>query len=132
MPKLLLPVDGSAVSLRMAEALQSLWPSYPPVRDAVLAYDGTEPMTDASGQPLTRWDGETYKPHPVTGQQVPDEAAQVVQWRYLNPRQAQWPKADFIVGNPPFIGNKRMRVALGDGYADALRAAWPEVPESAD
>ncbi len=101
-------------------------------RDAVLAYDRQEPMTDANGQPLTRWDGETYKPHPATGQPVPDEAAQVVQWRYLNPRQAEWPRADFIVGNPPFIGNKRMRVALGDGYADALRAAWPEVPESAD
>ena len=101
-------------------------------RDAVLAYDGTEPMTDAAGQVLTRWDGETFKPHPATGQPVPDEAAQVVQWRYLNPRQAEWPKADFIVGNPPFIGNKRMRLALGDGYADALRTAWPQVPESAD
>lgn len=101
-------------------------------RDAVLAYDRQEPMTDATGQVLTRWDGVTFKPHPATGQPVPDEAAQVVQWRYVNPRQAQWPKADFIVGNPPFIGNKRMRVALGDGYSDALRAAWPEVPESAD
>ncbi len=101
-------------------------------RDAVLAYDSTEPMTDAAGQVLTRWDGETFKPHPATGQPVPDEAAQVLQWRYLNPRQAEWPKADFIVGNPPFIGNKRMRLALGDGYADALRAAWPQVPESAD
>jgi len=101
-------------------------------RDAVLAYDRQEPMTDAAGKVLTRWDGETVKPHPVTGQPVPDEASQVVQWRYVNPRQAEWPKADFIVGNPPFIGNKRMRVALGDGYADALRAAWPEVPESAD
>jgi hypothetical protein len=101
-------------------------------RDAVLAYDRQEPMTDASGKVLTRWDGETFKPHPVTCQPVPDEAAQVVQWRYVNPRQAEWPQADFIVGNPPFIGNKRMRVALGDGYADALRAAWPEVPESAD
>lgn len=101
-------------------------------RDAVLAYDRQEPMTNAVGQVLTRWDGVTFKPHPVTGQPVPDEAARVVQWRYLNPGQAQWPKADFIVGNPPFIGNKRMRVALGDGYADALRTAWPEVPESAD
>ena len=101
-------------------------------RDAVLAYDRQEPMTDAAGKVLTRWDGETVKLHPATGQPVPDEAAQVVQWRYVNPRQAEWPKADFIVGNPPFIGNKRMRVALGDGYADALRAAWPEVPESAD
>lgn len=101
-------------------------------RDAVLDYDRQEPMTDASGKVLTRWDGDTFKPHPVTGQPVPDEAAQVTQWRFVNPRQAEWPKADFIVGNPPFIGNKRMRVALGDGYADALRTAWPDVPESAD
>lgn len=101
-------------------------------RDAVLAYDRQEPMTDATGKVLTRWDEETYKIHPVTGQPVPDEAAQVVQWRYVNPRQAEWPKADFIVGNPPFIGAKYVRSALGDGYADALRAVWPEVPESAD
>jgi hypothetical protein len=101
-------------------------------RDAVLAYDRQELMTDAAGQVVMRWDGVTAKPHPVTGLLVPDEAAQVPQWRYVNPRQAAWPRADFIVGNPPFIGNKRMRVALGDGYADALRAAWPEVPESAD
>jgi hypothetical protein len=101
-------------------------------RDAVLAFDRHEPMTDEHGQVITRWDGETTKPHPVTGEPVPDESAQVVQLRYLNPRQAEWPSAEFIVGNPPFIGNKRMRAALGDGYVDAMRAAWPEVPESAD
>ena len=101
-------------------------------RDAVLAYDRQEPMTDALGRVVTRWDGETTRPHPVTGQPVPDEAAQVLQWRYLNPRQADWPQADFIVGNPPFIGASTMRAALGDGYVEALRAAWPELPESAD
>lgn len=101
-------------------------------RDAVLAYDRQEPLTDAAGRPVTRWDGTSTKPHPVTGQPVPDEAAQALQWRYLNPRQAEWPRADFIVGNPPFIGNKRMRTVLGDGYADALRNTWPQVPESAD
>jgi hypothetical protein len=63
---------------------------------------------------------------------VPDETALVPQWRYLNPRPAEWPQADFIVGNPPFIGNKRMREALGDGYVEALRGAWPAVPETAD
>src|ERR1035441_7134234 len=51
---------------------------------------------------------------------------------YANPRPALWPEADFIVGNPPFIGNKRMRDFLGDGYAEALRAAYPEVSETAD
>ncbi|WP_288253520.1 DNA methyltransferase [uncultured Hydrogenophaga sp.] len=101
-------------------------------RDAVLAYDRQEPVTDAAGKVLTRWDGETFKPHPVTGQPVPDEAAQVVQWRYVNPRRAEWPQADFIVGNPPFIGAGTMRGALGDGYVDALRGCWSEVPESAD
>ena len=101
-------------------------------RDAVLAWDGMEPMRDAAGALVTRWDGKTFKTHPATGEPVPDDTALVPQWRYLNPRPAEWPQADFIVGNPPFIGNKRMRDALGDGYAQALRAAWPDVPESAD
>lgn len=101
-------------------------------RDAVLAYDAVEPALDADGKPVTRWDGVTFRKHPVTGEDVPDEAAQVVQMRYLNPRPAEWPAADFIVGNPPFIGSKRMRTALGDGYVDGLQAAWPEVPEATD
>jgi hypothetical protein len=51
---------------------------------------------------------------------------------YVEPRPAAWPEADFIIGNPPYMGNKRMRDAFGDGYVDALRAAYPDVPESAD
>jgi hypothetical protein len=101
-------------------------------RDAVLAYDRVEFLTDDAGRPLTRWDGRTMKPSPVTGEPVPDESARVPIERYVNPRPATWPEAEFVVGNPPFIGNKRMRLALGDGYVEALRAAWPEVPESAD
>ena len=101
-------------------------------RDAVLAWDSQEPAYDKAGQLLTRWDGRTFKTHPVTGEPVPDEAAQVPQWRYVGARQAAWPQADFIVGNPPFIGAASMRAALGDGYVLALRGAWPEVPESAD
>jgi hypothetical protein len=101
-------------------------------RDAVLAYDRAELATDESGQVITRWDGTTFKKHPVTGEDVPDEAAQVPQWRYVNPRPAEWPAADFIVGNPPFIGAGPMRAALGDGYVQALRATWTDVPESAD
>jgi hypothetical protein len=102
-------------------------------RDAVLAYDREEPDVDlATGKVKTRWDGRTFKKHPVTGENVPDEKAQVVQMRYINPRKAEWPRADFIVGNPPFIGASNVRAALGDGYADTLRATWIEVPESAD
>jgi hypothetical protein len=101
-------------------------------RDAVLAYDRVEYVTDAQGRPVTHWDGRTTKTHPVTGEAVPDERAQVPVERYVNPRKAEWPAADFVVGNPPFIGNKRMRLALGDGYVEALRAACTTVPESAD
>ena len=63
---------------------------------------------------------------------MPDEACQVEQLRYLAPRRAAWPKADYIVGNPPFIGAATMRRALGDGYVDAVRGTWTAVPESAD
>jgi hypothetical protein len=102
-------------------------------RDAVLAYDSEVPDVDlATGSVKTRWDGRTFKKHPVTGENVPDEKAQVVQMRYVNPRKAEWPRAEFIVGNPPFIGNKRMRDVLPFGYVDTLRDVWPDVPESAD
>ena len=45
---------------------------------------------------------------------------------------APWPQADFIVGNPPFLGASRMRDALGDDYTERLRGTYPGVPESAD
>ncbi|MGI4867432.1 MAG: DNA methyltransferase [Janthinobacterium lividum] len=52
---------------------------------------------------------------------------------YANPRPAEWPSADFIVGNPPFVGASRMRDALGDAYTLALRQAYAgHVPDSAD
>jgi type II restriction/modification system DNA methylase subunit YeeA len=38
----------------------------------------------------------------------------------VNPREADWPKAEFIVGNPPFLGGKLLRRGLGDEYVDAL------------
>ena len=101
-------------------------------RDAVLAYDRMEYVTDERGIPVTRWDGKTTKKHPVTGEDVPDETARIVVEKYVNPRKAEWPQADFILGNPPFIGNKRMREALGDGYVEALRGVWTDVPETSD
>lgn len=101
-------------------------------RDAVLDWDDRRPRLDAQGKPVTRWDGVGTIEHPVTGDRVPDPAARTQVWDYIKPRQAAWPSAEFIVGNPPFIGPARMREALGDGYAEALRKAYPKVPESAD
>ena len=101
-------------------------------RDALIACDGTRVLTGDDGKPLTRWDGLSYKPSPITGEPVPDEACQVEQLCYLAPAKAAWPAADYIVGNPPFIGAATMRRALGDGYVDAVRGTWKAVPESAD
>ena len=102
-------------------------------RDAVLAYDGEpELVRDKKGKPVTRWDGESMKVNAVTGEQVPDESAHVPVYKYKNPRKAEWPEADFIVGNPPFIGKNRIRITLGDAYVDALRQAHPDVSETAD
>ena len=46
--------------------------------------------------------------------------------------RAEWPKADVFIGNPPFLGNKKMLGQLGDDYTRALRRAWPEVPGGVD
>ncbi|WP_333858892.1 DNA methyltransferase, partial [Denitromonas sp.] len=101
-------------------------------RDALITYADRALVSDETGRPLSRWDGITTKPSPVTGEPVPDESAQIEQYRYVAPAKAAWPQADYIVGNPPFIGAATMRRALGDGYVDAVRSTWPEVPESAD
>ena len=101
-------------------------------RDAVLDYDGKTPRLGDDGAPITTWDGRTTKPHPVTGAEVPDETARVPVLDYENPRPAAWPAAEFIVGNPPFVGNFKMRQDLGSGYVEALRGAYDALPESCD
>ncbi len=101
-------------------------------RDALIDYDERVLELDENGEPLSIWDGTSFKGHPVTGNLVPDESGRKELYRYVNPRAATWPRADFIVGNPPFIGNKRMRDRLGDGYTEAVRQAYPIVSESVD
>jgi hypothetical protein len=101
-------------------------------RDALITWDEKVLERDEHGKPLTRWDGETMKVHPVTGKKVPDEDARVEVERYVKPKITKWPKADFIIGNPPFVSSRETRELLGDGYADALRAAIPDVPGNVD
>jgi hypothetical protein len=96
-------------------------------RDAILAWDEIVHRPEKD-----RPDPTPRIVHPVTGDLVPDPAAKLKYMEYVGARQAEWPAADFIVGNPPYIGNKRMRLALGEGYVDALRRAYPDVPEAAD
>jgi type II restriction/modification system DNA methylase subunit YeeA len=47
--------------------------------------------------------------------------------------ESEWPNTDFIIGNPPFLGGKRLRSELGDSYVDALfRVYQGRVPPEAD
>lgn len=49
------------------------------------------------------------------------------------PREPEWPAADVIVGNPPFLGGKRLRTELGDEYVDAMFDVWEgQVQRTAD
>lgn len=49
------------------------------------------------------------------------------------PTEATWPKASVIIGNPPFLGDKKMRAELGAAYTDALRKLYAgRVPGGAD
>ena len=86
------------------------------VENAVLQADPVL-ARDAKGLPKTRRDAD---------------GAAVEVYTYKNPRRADWPPADFIVGNPPFIGGKDLRARLGEEQAQALWRAHADMNESAD
>jgi hypothetical protein len=96
-------------------------------RDAVLAWD--EIWDDPA---RSRPDPTPRIPHPVTGELVPDPGRTLPYLVYSGARPTEWPDADFIIGNPPYMGISRQREAFGDGYVEALRAAYNAVPDTAD
>jgi len=54
-------------------------------------------------------------------------------WNGDAANEADWPAADVVVGNPPFLGGSKKRGELGAAYANALDATFaPAVPGSAD
>ena len=47
--------------------------------------------------------------------------------------EPDWPRADVIIGNPPFLGGKILRRELGDEYVNTMFAVWDDrVPREAD
>lgn len=72
------------------------------VMDAVLHHDPERPTADRTGTELP------------------------------NPYRPDWPEADYIVGNPPFIGGKDIRARLGEAYVAALWKAHANINKSAD
>src|SRR5262249_861378 len=44
----------------------------------------------------------------------------------------EWPKADAIIGNPPYLGSRYLAKEHGYDYARKVHAAFPDVPKMAD
>lgn len=128
-----LAYDGApeVVTWKLAAAAPDEIPGLPPE----LARDPQRLTAEAEKNPLapvTLWDRRSTKIDHATGREVPDETKRVPLWHYANPRQAEWPACDYVIGNPPFLGTKRMRENLGDGYTETLRRSYPAVEENAD
>ena len=46
--------------------------------------------------------------------------------------RTKWPKVDVVIGNPPFLGAKRLKPERGVEYVNSVRKAYPDVPGMAD
>ncbi len=50
-----------------------------------------------------------------------------------SPREPEWPAAEFIVGNPPFLGSQLIRSNLKDSYVEPLFKLYGDrIPNSSD
>ncbi|WP_246844442.1 DNA methyltransferase, partial [Hydrocoleum sp. CS-953] len=45
---------------------------------------------------------------------------------------SRWPEANAIIGNPPFLGGKHIRLAVGDEYVDRVFEQFYDVKDSVD
>ncbi|MBV9859594.1 MAG: class I SAM-dependent DNA methyltransferase [Alphaproteobacteria bacterium] len=85
---------------------------------------------------ITELQWQLQKGHGLTRRPILDRLDGIVRGDALltaNGRERDWPDADVVVGNPPFLGGKRMRRELGDAYVERLFAAFEgRVPAEAD
>lgn len=91
--------------------------------DALIMHKEPQPVLDKDGKPELRARG-------VTNKQT--ARVMVAVTRYTGVAVAEWPEAEYIVGNPPFLGNKRLNDVLDPGYVEAIKEAYPAVPKTAD
>ena len=70
--------------------------------------------------------GYQHLPSPILSQidQIECRDAILAEDAEGDPVPAEWPAAEFIIGNPPFLGGKLLLSELGDDYIGNLRKAW--------
>ena len=85
-----------------------------------------DPVLKPLAQNIRRMDsivGESGEP--ARGEPVESACGELV--------EPEWPTVDFIIGNPPFLGDKIMRRELGDAYVDRLRTLYADrIPGQSD
>ncbi|MFH2211449.1 MAG: DNA methyltransferase, partial [Pseudomonadota bacterium] len=109
------------VTVWIGELQWMLGHGYPVLRDPILRPLDHIEQRDA----VLERQSPHPNPPPLAGEGANDKVD-----RYVEP---EWPEVDVIVGNPPFLGDKKMRGELGDEYTDALRDLYKgRVPGGAD
>jgi type II restriction/modification system DNA methylase subunit YeeA len=104
------PILQPLQTVKRMDAILALTPSPSP--------SGRGELTAASGSPFL-----SGPPRPM-GEGLGVRAA---------PTEPEWPAVDVIIGNPPFLGGKRLRSELGDAYVDALFGLYDgQVPREGD
>jgi len=48
------------------------------------------------------------------------------------PVEPAWPEAEVVIGNPPFLGSRKMRKELGDEFVDDLRTLYDQISGQSD
>ena len=79
--------------------------------------------------------GHQYNREPVLGSLNTIECRDAIIDRSEpeQPAEPEWPAADYIVGNPPFLGHFPFREQLGDEYVEAVyRVYGDRIPNSSD
>jgi hypothetical protein len=93
-------------------------------RDALLHFPVVEPGAQAELRPGPH-EPAFPKSAPTSAPPTPLDVATV--------REAAWPKASVVIGNPPFLGDRKMIRELGEDYTFTLRKAYQgRVPGGAD
>ncbi|QYF87207.1 DNA methyltransferase [Brevundimonas sp. PAMC22021] len=88
-----------------------------------------EPILKAFGNIQQKDAILTWEGYPELQFEMKDGAAVQI---FPNARRPDWPEAEFIVGNPPFVSNRDMRGLLTDAYVDQLKPIYPEFSQAAD
>ena len=75
--------------------------------------------------------GEHHLPFDLTERELPLDNLDA-NLRAADALFCDWPKADAIIGNPPYLGSRYLAKEHGYDYAKRVYAAFPAVPKMAD